>query len=94
LDAGQIGEKPRVYVLDTPGILVPNINNIDTGLKLALTGENLSFNAFCEMWIKLLQRWLLLYHIEFGCSPRLCQAQAQNRMSNLEAYQVQINLNI
>jgi len=40
-DAEQIGEKPSVYVLDTPGVLVPNIDNIDTGLKLALTGENL-----------------------------------------------------
>lgn len=34
----KIGEKPSVYVLDTPGVLVPNIDNIDTGLKLALTG--------------------------------------------------------
>lgn len=42
-DAGQIGEKPSVYVLDTPGILVPNIDNIDTGLKLALTGKDLFF---------------------------------------------------
>jgi hypothetical protein len=35
---GQIGVQPSVYVLDTPGILVPNINNVETGLKLALTG--------------------------------------------------------
>jgi len=34
----KIGEHPSVYVLDTPGVLVPNIDNIETGLKLALTG--------------------------------------------------------
>lgn len=43
----QIGEKPSVYVLDTPGVLVPNIDNIDTGLKLALTG-----NFSCDSFVK------------------------------------------
>ncbi|KAH9315929.1 hypothetical protein KI387_024556, partial [Taxus chinensis] len=34
----KIAHRPSIYVLDTPGILVPNIPDIDTGLKLALTG--------------------------------------------------------
>ncbi|XP_034950051.1 mitochondrial GTPase 1 isoform X2 [Chelonus insularis] len=34
----KISEKPPVYVLDTPGILTPNIRDIETGLKLALVG--------------------------------------------------------
>eukprot|EP00249_Psilotum_nudum_P006328 c19641_g1_i1 orf=379-1533(-) len=34
----KIGHQPSIYVLDTPGVLVPNIRDLDTGLKLALTG--------------------------------------------------------
>lgn len=34
----KIAHQPSIYVLDTPGVLVPNIPDIDTGLKLALTG--------------------------------------------------------
>jgi hypothetical protein len=40
--------------LDTPGVLVPNIDNIDTGLKLALTGNNLSFDSSVGHEIKVL----------------------------------------
>lgn len=32
----KISEKPLFYMLDTPGILTPNITNAETGLKLAL----------------------------------------------------------
>lgn len=34
----KISENPKVYLLDTPGILAPSINNFHTGLKLALVG--------------------------------------------------------
>ncbi|XP_058082044.1 short integuments 2, mitochondrial isoform X2 [Magnolia sinica] len=34
----KIAHRPSIYVLDTPGVLVPCIPNIETGLKLALTG--------------------------------------------------------
>lgn len=34
----QIAHKPSIYVLDTPGVLVPSISDIETGLKLALAG--------------------------------------------------------
>lgn len=36
--AEQIANKPSIYVLDTPGVLVPKISDMETGLKLALTG--------------------------------------------------------
>lgn len=32
----KICEDPLIYLLDTPGILMPNIKNIETGMKLAL----------------------------------------------------------
>ncbi|XP_059668399.1 short integuments 2, mitochondrial isoform X2 [Cornus florida] len=35
----KIAHKPSIYVLDTPGILVPSIPDIETGLKLALAGS-------------------------------------------------------
>ncbi|XP_023679965.1 mitochondrial ribosome-associated GTPase 1 [Paramormyrops kingsleyae] len=34
----QICERPRVYLLDTPGVLPPRIENVETGMKLALCG--------------------------------------------------------
>ncbi|KHN14966.1 Mitochondrial GTPase 1, partial [Glycine soja] len=35
----KIAHKPSIYVLDTPGVLVPSISDIETGLKLALAGS-------------------------------------------------------
>ncbi|CAN6443967.1 unnamed protein product [Victoria cruziana] len=35
----KIAHQPSIYVLDTPGVLVPSISNIETGLKLALVGS-------------------------------------------------------
>ncbi|KAF3441192.1 hypothetical protein FNV43_RR15104 [Rhamnella rubrinervis] len=35
----KIAHQPSIYVLDTPGVLVPNIADIETGLKLALSGS-------------------------------------------------------
>ncbi|KAG6475813.1 short integuments 2, mitochondrial-like isoform X1 [Zingiber officinale] len=34
----KIANRPSIYVLDTPGVLVPSIPDIETGLRLALTG--------------------------------------------------------
>ncbi|CAL7951271.1 unnamed protein product [Xylocopa violacea] len=34
----RVSENPDIYVLDTPGILAPQINDMHTGLKLALVG--------------------------------------------------------
>lgn len=35
----QIAHQPSIYVLDTPGVLVPSIQDTETGLKLALAGR-------------------------------------------------------
>lgn len=34
----QVVNSPAVYVLDTPGIMVPKVDDMETGLKLGLTG--------------------------------------------------------
>lgn len=34
----QVCERPIIYLLDTPGVLPPRIENIETGMKLALCG--------------------------------------------------------
>ncbi|KAM6446593.1 mitochondrial ribosome-associated GTPase 1 isoform 4-T4 [Liasis olivaceus] len=34
----QVSEKPLMYLLDTPGVLSPQIKSVETGLKLALCG--------------------------------------------------------
>ena len=35
----QISECPKVYVYDTPGIMLPHIPDMDVGMKLALCGS-------------------------------------------------------
>ncbi|XP_019059749.1 PREDICTED: short integuments 2, mitochondrial [Tarenaya hassleriana] len=35
----KIAHRPSIYVLDTPGVLVPSIPDVETGLKLALAGS-------------------------------------------------------
>ncbi|XP_053677846.1 mitochondrial GTPase 1 [Anopheles nili] len=35
----KICEEPSIYLLDTPGILLPNINDIEMGLRLALVAS-------------------------------------------------------
>ncbi|KAG6595673.1 Short integuments 2, mitochondrial, partial [Cucurbita argyrosperma subsp. sororia] len=35
----KIAHQPSIYVLDTPGVLVPSIKDVETGLKLALAGS-------------------------------------------------------
>uniref|UniRef100_A0AAQ6A9H5 Mitochondrial GTPase 1 n=1 Tax=Amphiprion ocellaris TaxID=80972 RepID=A0AAQ6A9H5_AMPOC len=34
----EVCERPRMYLLDTPGVLPPRIENVETGMKLALCG--------------------------------------------------------
>ncbi|KAA0056164.1 short integuments 2 [Cucumis melo var. makuwa] len=36
----KIAHQPSIYVLDTPGVLVPSIQDTETGLKLALAGRS------------------------------------------------------
>lgn len=37
-DIIQVNATPAIYVVDTPGVMLPNVENQETGLKLALTG--------------------------------------------------------
>ncbi|XP_018419607.1 PREDICTED: mitochondrial ribosome-associated GTPase 1 [Nanorana parkeri] len=34
----QVSENPLIYLFDTPGVLSPHIENVETGMKLALCG--------------------------------------------------------
>lgn len=34
----QIGARPSIYIMDTPGVMVPRVADYETGLKLAITG--------------------------------------------------------
>uniref|UniRef100_A0A8C6KLF9 Mitochondrial GTPase 1 n=1 Tax=Nothobranchius furzeri TaxID=105023 RepID=A0A8C6KLF9_NOTFU len=34
----QVSERPLIYLLDTPGVLPPKIQSVETGMKLALCG--------------------------------------------------------
>ncbi|MEQ2168851.1 Mitochondrial GTPase [Goodea atripinnis] len=34
----QVSERPLMYLLDTPGVLPPKIESVETGMKLALCG--------------------------------------------------------
>ncbi|KAK3239383.1 hypothetical protein CYMTET_50689 [Cymbomonas tetramitiformis] len=35
----KIGSRPSTYIIDTPGVMVPRIEDMQTGLKLAITGS-------------------------------------------------------
>uniref|UniRef100_F7IDE7 Mitochondrial GTPase 1 n=1 Tax=Callithrix jacchus TaxID=9483 RepID=F7IDE7_CALJA len=35
---GEVSERPLIFLLDTPGVLAPRIQSVETGLKLALCG--------------------------------------------------------
>lgn len=39
LYVAQVCERPLVFLLDTPGVLAPRIESVETGLKLALCGK-------------------------------------------------------
>ena len=34
----KVSSKPLAYLVDTPGVMIPNVENADVGLRLALTG--------------------------------------------------------
>ena len=34
----QVGERPTTYIMDTPGVMLPDVPNEQTGMRLALTG--------------------------------------------------------
>lgn len=34
----KVSSKPLAYLVDTPGVMIPNVEDLEIGLKLALTG--------------------------------------------------------
>lgn len=44
----QIGSHPNIYVLDTPGVLPPQIHDVEVCTKLALTGTIIIY-TFCAL---------------------------------------------
>lgn len=34
----KVGERPTAFLMDTPGVMLPNVPNEQTGMRLALTG--------------------------------------------------------
>ena len=53
LGAIKVLESPRTYLIDTPGVLVPRIDDVTVGLKLAVTGARAGTGrgaAACEQW--------------------------------------------
>lgn len=38
VEFSQVNDNPAIYVVDTPGVMLPNIPSAETGLTLALTG--------------------------------------------------------
>jgi ribosome biogenesis GTPase A len=57
----QIAHHPSIYVLDTPGVLVPSIPDIETGLKLALAGIILLHIYIYIYFTNLLSVFIILY---------------------------------
>jgi hypothetical protein len=46
-----VSDNPLIYLLDTPGILTPNVPDIETGLRLALCGKALTFLHHVRSWV-------------------------------------------
>ena len=48
----KVSEDPLAFLIDTPGIMLPKVDNIEVGLKLALTGRHclllLLFDGNCH----------------------------------------------
>ena len=48
----RVSDDPKIFLLDTPGIMMPNIRNIETGMKLALCG--MYFNLIIYFKVRLI----------------------------------------
>ncbi|KAF3428399.1 hypothetical protein E2986_07829 [Frieseomelitta varia] len=54
----KVSENPDIYILDTPGILAPRVDDVHTGLKLALIGCMQDHLVGPEMLADFLLFWL------------------------------------
>ncbi|TDH73485.1 hypothetical protein CCR75_006935 [Bremia lactucae] len=48
-DIIKVNDKPAVYVIDTPGVMMPNIMSAEIGMRLALTGAIKDDIIGCEL---------------------------------------------
>ncbi|XP_054516028.2 mitochondrial ribosome-associated GTPase 1 isoform X2 [Pan troglodytes] len=62
----QVSERPLMFLLDTPGVLAPRIESVETGLKLALCGTVLDHLVGEETMADYLL-YTLNKHQRFGC---------------------------
>jgi ribosome biogenesis GTPase A len=42
----KVSSKPLAYLVDTPGVMIPKVEDVEVGLKLALTGTPILIPRF------------------------------------------------
>lgn len=76
-----ISRDPLVYLIDTPGILPPNIKNVEQGLKIALCGglydKTVGFNLLAEF---------LLYNLNSKGNGEFLQFYKTEKVSELKEF--------
>ncbi|XP_066374802.1 short integuments 2, mitochondrial isoform X3 [Miscanthus floridulus] len=101
----KIATQPSIYVLDTPGVLVPSIPDMETGLKLALTGavkdSVVGEERIAKYLLSLLNirktplHWERLLHREEELCEEICSSNKKDnslrrrRLNNSDAIYVQ-----
>ena len=60
----RVSDDPLIFLLDTPGIMMPNIKNLETGMKLSACGKYFLISVF-----------VYNYHPDAGCHRLLNVAQ-------------------
>lgn len=43
----KVGERPTAFLMDTPGVMLPDVPNEEIGMRLALTGMYTSLLLYC-----------------------------------------------
>ncbi|KAM6186692.1 mitochondrial ribosome-associated GTPase 1 [Rhynchocyon petersi] len=72
----QVCERPLVFLLDTPGVLTPRIESVETGLKLALCGTVLDHlvgeETMADYLLYTLNRQQLFRYVQHYCLGSAC----------------------
>jgi len=58
----QISEVPKVYIYDTPGIMLPHIPDMDVGMKLAVCGSQ-QHCCFFVVLTSVSMQWIWLFGV-------------------------------
>lgn len=88
----RVSDDPKIFLLDTPGIMMPNIRNIETGMKLALCAtikdEQVGIINIADYILYQLNRNSVFDYVEQMCLEEPCDdvmemltnsAKAQNK---------------